>query len=167
MEQTVRDPPMATAGRGQKTTFLRDLFGSDPNVKYQSANQAWKAANNGEDLSINTFYNAKTKFKKESESAATTSAKVAPKPKAKPAPPKVTLARKATKPSSAPANGKAVASQPQVSPEVALKIDRHQVFDELEAGIDDLIFRLKTIGGAAEIEAKLREVRRLLHPSMR
>jgi hypothetical protein len=158
---------MATAGRGQKTTFLRDLFGSDPKVKYESANQAWKAAGNGEDLSINTFYNAKTKFKKDSESAGTTSAKVASTPKAKPQPPKVTQAKKATKPSSAPANGTAKALQQQASHELARKSDRHQVFDELEAGIDDLIFRLKTIGGAAEIETKLREVRRLLHPSMR
>jgi hypothetical protein len=41
------------------------------------------------------------------------------------------------------------------------------VFDEVEAGIDDLIFRLKIAGGAPEVEAKLREVRRSLHPSQR
>ena len=44
---------------------------------------------------------------------------------------------------------------------------QQDVFDEVEAGIDDLIFRLKLAGGAPEVEAKLREVRRSLHPSVR
>ncbi len=36
------------------------------------------------------------------------------------------------------------------------------MLDELEAGIDDLMFRLKVNGGLPEAEAKLREVRRIL-----
>jgi hypothetical protein len=158
---------MATTARGQKTAFLRDLFRDNPKVNYKLANEAWKEAGNDGDLSSNTFYNAKTAFKKEpgADTPEITTPAPTPKPKAQPA--RRTRAKSTTKKTSAPKNGQPVVPEPPRSHETSPVSDRDRVFDEVEAGIDDLIFRLKVAGGAPEIEAKLRDVRRSLHPSVR
>jgi hypothetical protein len=72
---------MATTARGQKSAFLRDLFRDNPKVNYKSANEAWKEDGNDGDLSSNTFYNAKTAFKKEPGAGTPEVATPAPKPK--------------------------------------------------------------------------------------
>jgi hypothetical protein len=158
---------MAITGRGQKTAFLRDLFRSNPKVKYKAANEAWKAAGNEGDLSSNTFYNTMTALKKEAGNGTANDAKPAPSPKPKAQPAGSTRAKTTPAKTSHPENGRAAAPEPPVGRESAGTGDRDRVFDEVEAGIDDLIFRLKVAGGATAIEAKLREVRRLLHPSQR
>jgi hypothetical protein len=158
---------MATTARGQKTAFLRDLFRDNPKVNYKAANEAWKEAGNDGDLSSNTFYNAKTALKKEAGTGTTEVETPSPttRPKAQPA--RSTRAKSTTRKTSAPKNGQPNVPEPPRSHEKSSLGDRDRVFDEVEAGIDDLIFRLKLAGGAPEVEAKLREVRRSLHPSVR
>ena len=158
---------MATTARGQKTAFLRDLFRGNPKVNYRTANEAWKEAGNDGDLSSNTYYNAKTAFKKEPGAGSTEVATPAPVPEPKAQSARRTRAKSINRKSSAPKNGQSIAPVPQVKHETSSLGDRDRVFDEVEAGIDDLIYRLKVAGGAPEVEAKLREVRRSLHPSVR
>ena len=47
------------------------------------------------------------------------------------------------------------------------KGNRERVLDQVEADIDEIIFNLKGLGGMPEVEAALREVRRMVHPSLR
>jgi hypothetical protein len=56
-----------------------------------------------------------------------------------------------------------VASTPEVSGRPAPTEDRSRVLDELEAGIDDLIYKLMLIDGSPEILAALRQARRILY----
>jgi hypothetical protein len=158
---------MATTGRGQKTAFLHDLFRGNPKVSLKEAGEAWKAGGNEGELSSNTFYNTKAAFKKKAGEGITNGANPAPTPKSKAQPARSTRAKRTPAKTSAPENAHADAPGPQVGRESAGTGARDQVFDEVEAGIDDLIFRLKVAGGAPVIEAKLREVRRSLHPSQR
>ena len=153
---------MATTARGQKTAFLRDLFRGDPKVNYKSANEAWKEAGNEGDLSSNTFYNAKTAFKKEPGADTTEVETPSPTSKPKAQAPRGTRAKSTTKKSLSPKNGQPVVPEPQVSHEKSSLGDRDRVFDEVEAGIDDLMFTLKVNGGMPEVEAALRAARRLL-----
>ena len=159
---------MATTGRGQKTAFLHDLFRDNPKINYKAAGEAWKAAGNEGDLSSNTFYNTKAAFKRKTGEDTSNGVNSAPTPKPKGQPIRRTRARRTPTQTPAPENGHpVVAPMPQVSHEAAPGGDRDRVFDEVESGIDDLIFRLKLAGGAPEVEAKLRDVRRSLHPSQR
>ena len=158
---------MATTVRGQKSTFLLDLFRGNPKVNYKEAGEAWKAAGNEGNLSSNTFYNTKTAFKKKSGEGPTNGANPALTPRSKARPAGSASAKPTPAKPAAPENGHLVAPEPHASHDVAPTGDRDRVFDEVEAGIDDLIYRLKVAGGAPGVEAKLREVRRSLHPSQR
>ena len=55
--------------------------------------------------------------------------------------------------------------EPEVRSEAAQTEDKDQVLDEVEEGIDELIFRLKGIGGRPEVLEALRRARRLLYQS--
>ena len=51
---------------------------------------------------------------------------------------------------------------PAPGSETIASVDLGRVVDEVEAGIDDLMFMLKVNGGMPEVEAALRAARRLL-----
>lgn len=151
---------MATAGRGQKTAFIRDQYDKNPQVSSDEANAAWKAAGNEGDLSRNTFANLKSAFRKEADGASD-GGTVTPKPKARPKA-NGTRAKKATRPAAA-TNGQETTPTPAPRTPVARGEEgRERRLVEAEADIDGLLDKLKEVGGLPEVVEALRRARRLL-----
>jgi hypothetical protein len=168
---------MATTPKAPtRAAFLRDLFQKNPKVSKEEANAAWQQAGNEGTISKNTLYNYRSEFKKQSaggvDSGEAAGGKAKPKTSSK-----RNKAKKITKPVERPAaqaDGRDAAPEPEVGsvpkvrsePEVGSKPartgDQGRVLDEVEDGIDDLIFRLKEIGGKTEVLEALRKARRIL-----
>ena len=148
---------MAITGKSpNKSAFLRDLFRKDPGVNLKDAEKAWTEAGNDGPISSSSFYNARNELKK---GTGTTAAADKPKPKPAPKGPK---AKKSTDPGQAAppeVNGQAPT---QASVASSRTPDSSRVFDEVEDGIDDLIFKLKGLGGVPEVQEALRAARRML-----
>lgn len=159
---------MATTPKAPtKTAFLRDLFLKNPKVTEEEANAAWQQAGNEGTISKNTLYNYRSEFKKQ---AAGMGEAAAVRPKTMPSS-KGIKAKQPTKAIERPAaqgNGRNATPKPDVSsqPEVRSKPAQADVqgraLDEVEDGIDDLIFKLKEVGGKTEVLEALRKARRIL-----
>ena len=172
---------MATARKGpNKSAFLRELFGRNPQASLEEANQEWTKAGHEGSISESSFYNTKSAFNKQAGDGggAEAGGEAGRKPKAQAAQ-KGKRAGRAAEPVEQ-ANG--TDSGPEPAGEAAMAIgagDRgtteagdqgvtgtggqEQSLDKLEGGIDDLIFQLKTMGGRPEVEEALRRARRLLY----
>jgi hypothetical protein len=141
---------MASTGKGQtKTAFLAEQFQKNPKVSEKEAIDAWKAAGNEGTISPSSFYNAKVAFNKGG-----TGATAAPSPKVQ------TKVSKGSVPKTTTTQSSARSTAPE--PKVKGVEPSTQVLDEVEGGIDDLIFRLKEVGGVPDVEAALRQARRMI-----
>jgi hypothetical protein len=173
-----------------KTAFVEKFLKQNGDTNRAAINEAWKAAGNTDQISESLVYKSRveqgftgkkpmTKVKVKAKSNPSLKAKSASKaitPKAKAAAQPTSSPVVSATPS--PATPKPVAppaknvSAPKVTKEpetpapttAAAKHAEHQaqLVDEVEAGIDELIFSLKTSGGNPEVEAALRAARRLL-----
>jgi len=163
---------MATAPKKpSKSGFLRALFRTNPSISRKDAEEAWKEAGHEGEIGESSFYNTKTSFNKLSGGGTDTGGAASAKGKPKSIS-KGTRARKTTRPVELPAaqpNGRdddpgpESGNGPEVNREPARTEGHDQVVDEIEDGIDDLIHRLKNIGGKPEILEALRRARRLLY----
>ena len=164
---------MATStGQGEgKTTFVRDLLQRDSGVNERSINEAWKAAGNEGTISGTLVYKIRKDLgltgKRQSAdgSRAGEAAAVKPKPESPSKGPKATRATKSVEAATVKSNERGAIPRPEVRSEAAQTEDKDQVLDEVEEGIDELIFRLKGLGGRPEVLEALRRARRLLYQS--
>jgi hypothetical protein len=157
---------MATTAQGpSRSEFVLDLLGRDSTVNVKQANAAWKQAGREGTISASTFYSTKAEFNKKSAGEAGTvgAADKVSRPRTKPRKTKGEEASGSVGDSRVESNGRALAAIPEVPSRPAPTEDRGRVLDELEDGIDDLIFKLKGIGGSPEILAALRKARRMLY----
>jgi len=139
-----------------KRVFVEKYFGSNPGGNMESVNQAWTAAGNEGTVSESLVGKVRSEMgltgKKATEMTkplvASAKAKTPPKPK------KVARTVEQTPPLS---NG-------SVAPAAAIAATGHDedVLDELEEGIDELIHRLRELGGKPDVVKALRRARRLL-----
>lgn len=165
---------MATAtGRGDKVAFLKDLLGRKPEVNHKDAGRAWQEAGHEGTISGTSFYRVKSDLGlsgKGQSGGGDAAGKPVPK-KTKPKPtPKVKRTVRAAEPVERPgphSNGQADAEEARGRAAAPQEGNRERVLDQVEADIDEIIFNLKGLGGMPEVEAALREVRRMVHPSLR
>src|SRR5512135_1438018 len=161
-----------TAGQGEgKTAFVRDLLQRDSRANERSINEAWKAAGNAGTISgtlvskIRREMGLTGKGPSADGSNAGEAAAVKPKPESPSKGPKATRAPKSVEAARGKSDGRGAPPKPEVRSEAAQTEDKDQVLDEVEESIDDLIFRLKGLGGRPEVLEALRRARRLLYQS--
>ena len=128
------------------------MLGREPGANLSKVNEAWSSAGFEGQISPSIYY----KVKRELGVTGTPS----PGESASPAP---------SQPEASGAGISLVVGEEGLqfigtaeSPGVTPSGDLGRVVDEVEAGIDDLIFTLKVNGGMPEVEAVLRAARRLL-----
>jgi hypothetical protein len=150
---------MATTGKGQnKSAFLLDLLKRNPQTTFAQAEEAWKAAGNEGTVSSSSFYNAKTALGKPANGAASTAGKGRPAAKAAAKSPKATAIWRTAKPDEKADGPRASVGRPKASS----TRDQGPVLDAVEGEIDELIFKLKGLGGVPDVEEALRRARRML-----
>ena len=142
-----RLPKTATATPG-KTSFLKEFLHDHPQGNVKAVNEAWKAAGFDGTISTALVYKARAslgltgnlsgKTKAAAEGKTTSTGKKLGRPRKEPTAP--------------------VAGQPR-----GRKSARTLALNELEADIDLLIFKVMGIGDLTQIEAALRQARRLLY----
>jgi hypothetical protein len=142
-----RLPKTATATPG-KTSFLKEFLHDNPEGNFKSVNEAWAAAGFDGTISETLVYktraslgltgNLSGKTKAAAEGEATPTGKKRGRPRKEPTAP--------------------VTGQPR-----GRKSARTLALNELEAEIDRLIFKVMGVGDLTEIEAALRQARRLLY----
>jgi hypothetical protein len=140
----------------EKSVFVRELLGRNPEANLRAVNEAWNKAGNKGTISSTLVYLIKSKIpsagtKRSADGAVAGKASV-PKPKSA-----STKGKKA-----APAHRTPVHTSPHVSSRSASSVAHGGLLDELEVGIDELIFELNSLGGLSEVEEALREARRLI-----
>ena len=142
-------PKTATATPG-KTSFLKEFLHDHPEGNVKAANEAWQAAGFDGTISETLVYKTRAslgltgnlhgKTKAAAEGKATSTGKKLGRPREEPTAP--------------------VTGQPR-----GRKSARTLALTELEADIDRLIFKVMGVGDLTEIEAALRQARRLLYVS--
>jgi hypothetical protein len=151
---------MATTGKSQnKSAFLLDLLKRNPQTTFAQAEEAWKAAGNEGTVSSSSFYNAKTALGKPANGASSTAGKGRPAAKAAAkSPAKPTAIWRAAKPDEKADGPRAPVGRPKASS----TRDQGLELDAVEGEIDELIFKLKGLGGVPDVEEALRRARRML-----
>jgi hypothetical protein len=158
-----------------KSAFLRELFKTDLNIAREAAEEAWKTAGHEGEIGESSFYNTRLDFKKRfgDGTGAIEDAGVKAKPKSSSKVNKPKQALKSVKqpaqangrdaaPAAAVRSERKVRSEPEVRSKPSQADDQVRVLDEVEDGIDDLIFKLKGVGGKTEVLEALRKARRIL-----
>ncbi len=128
-----------------KSDFVRDYLQEHPGAKERDVIVAWQAAGHADKISPSLFYKVKNTQAAISKSQAKASqAKAAAKGTGRSAKPKAPVASETE---AKPTRTKAVAST---------------VFEDVEADIDRLLFKIMGTEGLNEVEDALRRVRRLV-----
>ncbi len=131
-----------------KAAFVEEILRRDPKANSRAVNQAWSEAGHEGTISDPTFYKVRGRLTTTPEPTSSVSSK----PKSS----EVTAAAEAK------SKSPRTSATTTATSELNITAGQGQVVDEVEAGIDDLMFRLKTSGGMPEVEAALRAARRLL-----
>jgi hypothetical protein len=126
------------SGPGVKTAFVEAFLARDRDANEAAVNRVWREAGNAGTISGSLVSKLRQK-------AALTGRKRAGE-KTKPRAANVTPAR---------ANGQSTSAGSSSE-------GRDRLLDEVEAGIDDLMFKVKAEGDMPEVEAALRRARRFL-----
>jgi hypothetical protein len=135
-----------------KSAFVEEVFGREPRANVAAVNKAWAAAGHEGTISDSIYYKVKRELGVTGERTPVDTASPAPsQPEASEAGFSVVVIEEAPQFIGTSASSIVTASG-----------DLGRVVDQVEAGIDDLIFILKVNGGMPEVEAVLRAARRLL-----
>jgi hypothetical protein len=162
-DEALSPPNGGKGGTGSgKTAFVEEMLRQDPQANVKAINRAWSAAGNEGTISDTVVYKTKrdlgvTGRQSPGESASADASK--------PESPQ-TMA----KPERAASPVEEISSQTlgeQASPETTATMTSQgggqgRVLHEIEGEIDELMFRLKGLGGFAEVQEALRTARRLL-----
>ncbi|HEX8203192.1 MAG TPA: hypothetical protein VF590_22135 [Isosphaeraceae bacterium] len=148
-----------------KSAFIRDLLRRNPEANPKVVNEAWREA--GNEGSISNSLVSKTRSDLGLSSRRRAGEPAAARRGAKPG-------RKPGRPAAAeamprPEGGPAAEMAPTAAREEGGNGagEQEQILDSLEGSIDELIFKLKNLGGRPEIEEALRRARRLLYGHQR
>jgi hypothetical protein len=136
-----------------KSAFVVEVFGREPKANVAAINRAWAAAGHEGTISDSIYYKVKRELG------------VTGEPSPVPSQPEESEVGPAFGGSMATpqlSNGLESATASQGGGGSGATGGLGRVVDEVEAGIDDLMFILKVNGGMPEVEAALRAVRRLL-----
>ena len=132
-----------------KAAFVEEVLRRDPTANSKAVNRAWSEAGHEGTISDPTYYKVRGRLAASGEPTSSTLAK--PKSSEVPTPPGT---KEKTPRTSGTSTSKSEPSKSRSPSGVA---------DEVEAGIDDLMYKLKDSGGMPEVEAALRAARRLLY----
>jgi hypothetical protein len=138
----------ATKAKGpNRSEFIRQLLGRDPETNLKAVNASWKKAGHTGSISNPLFYQIKSKTKSTSAKGSANGATVG----------------KATPPREAPKTTKEIQLGRQYVSERNVSLgSKGEVLDDLEGEIDGLIFKLMGVGGMSDVEEALRQARRLI-----
>ncbi|MBX6312107.1 MAG: hypothetical protein IRY99_04190 [Isosphaeraceae bacterium] len=140
---------MATSPAPSKSAFIEEQLRRNSHATEKEINQAWKEAGYEGSISGTLVYRIKDRLGLTGKHRSS-----GRRPRMK------TAARR--EPAAEPSREAAPATEP-----MARGKGQGRVLDELEADLDNLIFRLKGLGGLEEVEEALRRARRLLVRSHR
>jgi hypothetical protein len=138
-----------------------DLFARNPKTGEKQAKEAWKGAGYEGNISSSTFYSTKADFTKKSVGKSGASGGLAGISRSR-----ATAERKAGKGSTSKSNGREGIEEREASSRAPRTEVQVQILEEVEAGIDELIFKLKSSGGSPEVMEALRKARRMLYSSL-
>ena len=134
-----------------KAAFVEEILRRDSTANSKAVNRAWSEAGYEGTISDPTFYKVRGRLAAPGEPTGPTPAE----PKSPKTSPVAEAKIKAPRISAT--------STPKSEPSKSRNPSR--IADEVEAGIDDLMYKLKDSGGMPEVEAALRAARRLLYRS--
>ncbi|AGA30149.1 hypothetical protein Sinac_6039 [Singulisphaera acidiphila DSM 18658] len=155
-----------TASRGGSTgmgkaAFVQEMLGQDPKANVKAINRAWLTAGNEGTISDSIFYKVKREQGNTGKRSFGKISAAVPKLKSSPnasKPERVASAVEATR-----SQSKGEHASPKTTATLMSQDNGHgRVLDEIEGEIDELMFRLKSLGGFAEVQEALRAARRLL-----
>lgn len=129
------------------------MLGREPQANLKAINRAWASAGHEGSISPSIFYKVKRELVVTGEPSPVTS-----QPEASDGGPAIGVGE-------VPLQRTNQRETPTVPPswgQPGVSGDLGRVVDEVEAGIDELMFTLKVNGGMPEVEAALRAARRLL-----
>jgi hypothetical protein len=141
-----------------KTPFVEKYFASHPDGNLETVNDAWTAAGNAGSVSESLVGKIRSRL-------GLTGKKTVDEPRPIEAPAKVKSRTPKAKKVSKPVEQAPPVSNGSHAPEgasLATHGDDEEVLDELEEGIDELIHRLRGLGGRPDVVKALRRARRLL-----
>ncbi len=159
-EEAPTQPEGRKRGTGPvKSAFAEEVLGREPKANVAAINRAWAAAGHEGKISDSIIYKAKRDLGLTGRPSPVVSASTgASVPEASEAGTVFGTTEEAPQQSTGPET----ATAPAPGSETVATVDLGRVVDEVEAGIDDLMFMLKVNGGMPEVEAALRAARRLL-----
>ena len=133
-----------------KTAFIKEALGRDATLDAKGIKRAWTEAGNEGSISDNLFYTTKAAMGIKGSQDSSRSTEVIA---ARPEPASPSEASKPDRPEAAPWATPRTASSPG---------GHDRELHGIEAEIDELVFRLRGLGGYAEVQEALRAARRLL-----
>ena len=159
-EEAPSQPEGRERGTGPvKSAFAEEVLGREPKANVAAINRAWAAAGHEGKISDSIIYKAKRDLSLTGRPSSIESASAGvSEPEASEAGTAVGTGGQAEQQSRGPETPTASAPRREAN----ASGDLGRVVDEVEAGIDDLMFMLKVNGGMPEVEAALRAARRLL-----
>jgi hypothetical protein len=159
-EEARTQPEGRERGTGPvKSAFAEEVLGREPKANVAAINRAWAAAGHEGKISDSIIYKAKRDLGLTGRPSSIESASAGvSEPEEWEAGTTVGIGEETPQQSMGPETPIA----PAPGSETVATVDLGRVVDEVEAGIDDLMFMLKVNGGMPEVEAALRAARRLL-----
>jgi hypothetical protein len=137
-----------------KSAFVGEVLGREPEANVAAINRAWASAGHEGTISDSIYYKVKRELGVTGESAPPAPVKPE-KSEAGPSPVETVETPQFS-------NGPETATASPVGGGSGATGGLGRVVDQVEAGIDELMFTLKVNGGMPEVEAALRAARRLL-----
>jgi len=136
-----------------KSAFVVEVLGREPEANVAAVNRAWSASGNAGTISASVFFKVKRELGQPRRRTLGESASAG-----------ASGADHTVEGGDAPpvSNGQETSIATTNRAVTAPIGDRERLVDDVEAGIDDLIFTLKANGGMPEVEAALRAARRLM-----
>lgn len=149
---------MATAGSTNKSAFLRDLLGKNPDLNLGQATEAWLEAGNEGEVGSSLFYNVRRQL--QGGTGPEVEATRKPKAKAKAAAQGAKVERVNRPVDQARTEPDEIAAGTEVREPASG--GRERLLDRMEDRIDDLIGELKQMGGLEDALEALRKARRVV-----
>ena len=159
-EEAPAQPEGRERGTGPvKSAFAEEVLGREPKANVAAINRAWAAAGHEGKISDSIIYKAKRDLGLTGRPSSIESASAGV---SEPEASETVLSLGGSGEAPQPSIGPETPIAPAPGVEANASADLGRVVDEVEAGIDDLMFMLKVNGGMPEVEAALRAARRLL-----
>jgi hypothetical protein len=151
--------PMKAVG---KTAFIREQLRRDANLTVKELVRAWAEAGNEGTLSDNLVYKTRADLGIKGIRTTPESVKKVVPPESSPKGSKSESSPEVIEPSEPQSNGRQAPHLFTPSTATSPDAERGRVLVEVEREIDELIYRIRQLGGLPEVQEALRAARRLL-----